>query len=136
MSCPAEMEEMAEMKSLKRLNSYDKQKQRGVCKLLWLRNKENHENPIDGIITLSEYSPLLVLILLVCKHTDSLTTKNGIPYQESNPINGKTVKTEGSQTCLSLKTPSVPLFRGKIGMREEGYKFQGSGQLWLMVQGN
>ena len=105
MSCPAEMEEptvdgrresqMAEMKSLKRLNGYDKQKQRGVCKLLWLRNKENHENPIDGIITLSEYSPLLVLILLVCKHTDSLTTKNGIPYQESNPINGKTVKTEG-----------------------------------------
>ena len=60
-----------------------------------MRNKENHENPIDGIITLSEYSPLLVLILLVCKHTDSLTTKNGIPYQESNPINGKTVKTEG-----------------------------------------
>jgi hypothetical protein len=34
------------------------------------------------------------------------------------------------------KTPSVPLFRGKIGRREEGYKFQGSGQLWLMVQGS
>ena len=34
------------------------------------------------------------------------------------------------------ETPSVPLFRGKIGMREEGYKFQGSGQLWLMVQGS
>ena len=46
------------------------------------------------------------------------------------------------------ETPSVPLFRGKgpplglpegrseIWMREEGYKFQGSGQLWLMVQGS
>ena len=32
------------------------------------------------------------------------------------------------------ETPSVPLFRGKIGMREEGYKFQGSGQ--LMVNGS
>jgi len=34
------------------------------------------------------------------------------------------------------ETPSVPLFRGKIGRREEGYKFQDSGQLWLMVQGS
>ena len=37
MSCPAEMEEMAEMKSLKRLNDQDK--------LLWLMNNQNQENP-------------------------------------------------------------------------------------------
>ena len=38
MFCPAEMEEMAEMKSLKRLNDQDK--------LLWLMNNQNQENPV------------------------------------------------------------------------------------------
>ena len=71
MFCPAEMEEMAEMKSLKRLNDQDK--------LLWLMNNQNQENPFLRKVLLSEYLTLLVLILLVSELPASLKTNIVIP---------------------------------------------------------
>jgi hypothetical protein len=101
-----------------------------------LNSNKNQKNPFQRKILFIEYLTLSVVILLVCKHPDSLTTNTVIPYQglflrKEKPRLFEPEKQETPSQSprgeKGEKTPSVPLFRGKIGMREEGYKVQGSG---------
>ncbi len=70
---------------------------------------QNQENPFQRKILFIEYLTLSVVILLVCKHPDSLTTNTVIPYQ------GLFLRKEKPRLFEPEKqvTPSVPLFRGK-----------------------
>ena len=72
-------------------------------------SNKNQKNPFQRKILFIEYLTLSVVILLVCKHTDSLTTNTVIPYQ------GLFLRKEKPRLFEPEKqeTPSVPLLRGR-----------------------
>jgi hypothetical protein len=86
-----------------------------------LNSNKNQKNPFQRKILFIEYLTLSVVILLVCKHPDSLTTNTVIPYQglflrKEKPRLFEPEKQEApsrSPRGEKGKTPSVPLFRGK-----------------------
>ena len=90
-------------------------------KLRTFNSNKNQKNPFLRKILFIEYLTLSVIILLVCKHTDSLTTNTVIPYQglflrKEKPRLFEPEKQETpSQSPRGEKdeTPSGPLFRGK-----------------------
>jgi hypothetical protein len=95
-----------------------------------LNSNKNQKNPFQRKILFIEYLTLSVVILLVCKHPDSLTTNTVIPYQ------GLFLRKEKPRLFEPEKqeTPSVPLLRGRRPplslpggrrMRDISFKVQG-----------